>query len=55
MDSRAATEGGPYTAFVGAALRGGPAWASPKDGYAFSAVRLITLATCPSSRATTHV
>jgi hypothetical protein len=27
---RAATEGGPYTAFVGAALRGGPAGASPK-------------------------
>jgi hypothetical protein len=35
QDSRAATEGGPYTAFVGAALRGGPAKASPKAGYAF--------------------
>ena len=32
-DSRAATEGGPYTAFVGAALRGGPACASPKHEW----------------------
>ena len=35
MDSRAATEGGPYVGFVGAALRGGPVWASPKDRSAF--------------------
>jgi len=35
MDSRAATEGGPYMADVGAALRGGPAWASPKRGSTF--------------------
>ena len=33
MDSRAATEGGPYTAFVGAALRGGPA---VHDGWSSS-------------------
>jgi hypothetical protein len=32
MDSRAATEGSPYPGYVGAALRGGPASASPKDG-----------------------
>ena len=35
MDNRAATEGGPYLGFVGVALRGGPAWASPNTGYAF--------------------
>ena len=35
MDSRAAAEGGPYMGFVGAALRGGPVWASPNDRSAF--------------------
>ena len=34
MDSRAATEGGPYECWVGAALRGGPTGASPKRGLA---------------------
>jgi hypothetical protein len=43
MDSRAATEGGPYTAFVGAALRGGPVWASPMTGQLSPAACLTSI------------
>jgi SDR family mycofactocin-dependent oxidoreductase len=53
MDSRAATEGGPYLGFVGAALRGGPALVRPiRSATIFCTSSYVAVSARNPSRAT---
>ena len=56
MDSRAATEGGPYLGFVGAALRGGPALVRPiRSATIFCTSSYVAVSARNPSRATVLV